>query len=344
MSQDPDRPRASAPASSRREFLAALAGAVALGRETLAMQAPGRGGIPVRPLGRSGASVSIVGYGGWDCVIGDSEADCIARLHEAIDLGITFMDNAWEYHDGRAEEVMGRALAAPGMRDRVFLMTKVCARDYAGAKRQIEDSLRRLRTERVDLLQFHAIQYADDPERVFDPERGGMKAALEARREGKVRFLGFSGHRDPRTHLRMIGMHPWDTVQMPLNLLDAQYRSFEKAVLPVCREKGIGALGMKSLAGQDARLPRDLKLDWELCRRYAMSLPVSTTICGMQTREEMRSMVRIARDFKPLVAADVERLLVATAAAAGDGHIEEYKDPKSGYGCSYQDAVLKAEA
>jgi predicted aldo/keto reductase-like oxidoreductase len=285
-----------------------------------------------------------VGYGGWDCVIGDSEADCIARLHEAIDLGITFMDNAWEYNEGRSEEFMGKALAAPGRRDQVFLMTKVCARDYTGAKRQIEESLRRLRTDRVDLLQFHAIQYADDPERVFDPERGGMKAALEAKAAGKVRFLGFSGHRDPQTHLRMIGMHPWDTVQMPLNLLDAQYRSFEKTVLPVCREKGIGALGMKSLAGQDARLPRDVKVDWELCRRYAMSLPVSTTICGMQTREEMRGMARIARGFKPLSAADVEELLGASKTAAADGRIEEYKDPKSGYGCSYQDAVLKAEA
>ena len=171
-----------------------------------------------------------------------------------------------------------------------------------------------------------------------------MKAALEARKAGKVRFLGFSGHRDPQTHLRMIGMHPWDSVQMPLNLLDAQYRSFEKEVLPVCREKGIGALGMKSLAGQDARLPRDLKLDWELCRRYAMSLPVATTICGMQTREEMRGMVRIAQGFVPLTAPEVERLLGVAKGPAQDGHIEEYKDPKSGYGCSYQDAVLKAEA
>jgi len=335
---DSGRPTASTTQPSRRTFLSALAGVLALGRETLAMQNPGPSGIPLRPLGRSGASVSIVGYGGWDCVIGHGEAECIGRLHEAIDLGITFMDNGWEYHDGRAEELMGKALAAPGRRDQVFLMTKVCARDYTGAKRQIEDSLRRLRTDRIDLLQFHAIQYADDP------ERGGMKAALEAKKAGKVRFFGFSGHRDPQTHLRMIGMHPWDTVQMPLNLLDAQYRSFEKAVLPVCREKGIGALGMKSLAGQDARLPRDLKVDWELCRRYAMSLPVSTTICGMQTREEVRGMARIARGFTPLTAPDVERLLGVAKQPAQDGHIEEYKDPKSGYGCSYQDGVLKAEA
>lgn len=329
---------------SRRRFLGGLAGALALGRETLAMQKPGPAGIPLRPLGRADVSVSIVGYGGWDCPIADSEAEAIARVHLAIDEGITFFDNAWEYHDGRAEEVMGKALAAPGRRAKAFLMTKVCARDYAGVRRQLEDCLRRLRTDHVDLLQFHAIQYDDDPRRVFDPEKGGLRAALEARQAGKLRFLGFSGHRDPQTHLRMIGMpHAWDTVQMPLNILDAQYKSFEKAVLPVCREKGIGVLGMKSLAGQDARLPRDLKLDWELCRRYAMSLPVSTTICGMQSREELLGMVRIARDFKPLVAADIERLLGVARLPAQEGRIEEYKDPKSGYGCSYQDAVLKAD-
>jgi predicted aldo/keto reductase-like oxidoreductase len=140
------------------------------------------------------------------------------------------------------------------------------------------------------------------------------------------------------------GPHPWDTVQMPLNILDAQYRSFEKAVLPVCREKGIAALGMKSLAGQDARLPRDLKLDWELCRRYAMSLPVATTICGMQSREEVMGMVRIARGFRPLTESDVQRLLDSAKDAAQKAEIEEYKDPRSGYGCSYQDQVLRARS
>jgi predicted aldo/keto reductase-like oxidoreductase len=224
-------------------------------------------------------------------------------------------------------------------------MTKVCARDYDGARKQIDESLRRLRTDRVDLLQFHAIQYADDLERVFDPEKGGLRAALEAREAGKVRFLGFSGHRDPQTHARMIDMpHAWDTVQMPLNILDAHYRSFQSVVLPLCRQKGIAALGMKSLAGQDARLPRDLKVGWELCRRYAMSLPVATTICGMQSREELLGMVRIAREFEPLTEAGVEALLDRSEAAALRAEIEEYKDPRSGYGCSYQDAVLKAEA
>ena len=209
---------------SRREFLGTLAGAVAFAPQVLAMQKPGPAGVPVRPLGRADATVSIVGYGGWDCPIAENETEAIARMHLAIDEGITFFDNAWEYHEGRAEEVMGKALAASSWRDRVFLMTKVCARDYAGVKQQIDESLKRLRTDRVDLLQFHAIQYADDPERIFDPEKGGLKAALEARTAGKVRFLGFSGHRDPQTHARMIRMphdvgHGADAAQHPRRAL-----------------------------------------------------------------------------------------------------------------------------
>jgi predicted aldo/keto reductase-like oxidoreductase len=332
------------PRASRRAFLGSLASALALAPQVRAMQKAGPGGIPVRPLGRTGASVSIVGYGGWDAPIAPTEAEAIARMHLAIDEGITFFDNGWEYHDGRAEEVMGKALQAPSRRDRVFLMTKVCARDYAGAKRQIDESLARLRTDRVDLLQFHAVQYEDDIERILDPEKGGLRAALEAKKAGKLRFLGFSGHRDPQTHARMInGPHPWDTVQMPLNILDAQYKSFENIVLPLCRRKGIGALGMKSLAGQDGRIARELKIDWELCRRYAMSLPVATTICGMQSREELLGMVRIARDFAPLTEAEVEALLDRAEEAAGKAEIEEYKKPTSGYGCSYRDAEAKAK-
>lgn len=322
--------------SSRREFLGALAGAVAFGPEVLAMQKPGPAGLPHRPIGRKGETVSIVGFGGWDAGIHDRDEDAIALIHEAIDGGITFFDNAWEYNDGRSEEIVGKALASSGRRDRVFVMTKVCARDYGDVKRQFEQSLRRLRTDHVDLLQFHAIQYDDDPRRVFDPEKGGMKAVLEAREAGQLRYIGFSGHRDPKKHLEMIGMpHEWDTVQMPLNIMDVHYRSFEKNVLPVCREKGISVLGMKSLAGQNARIPRDLPVDWELCRRYALSLPVTTVICGMQNRDEVQGMLRIARDFTPLGPADVDRLLRISEGPAQDGHIEQYKNPASGYGCSY---------
>jgi uncharacterized protein len=328
---------------SRREFLATLAGVVALGAETLAMQTPGPAGIPLRPLGSTGASIPIVGYGGWDSVAGKTDAESITLMHEAIDLGITFWDNAWEYHDGRAEEVMGKAFDSAARRDKVFLMTKACARDYAGFQRQFDDSLRRLRTDHVDLLQFHAIQYDGDPERVCDPERGGLKAALEARKAGKLRFLGFSGHMDPQVHLRMLAKHDWNSVQMPLNVLDAHYLSFEKTVVPEARRRGIGVLGMKSLGGQDARIPRDLGLSVELCRRYAMSLPVSTTICGMQNRDELRQMAEIARGFTPLTTGEIERLLVGSRAQAADGHIEAYKNRKGGYGCSYHADVLKTE-
>jgi predicted aldo/keto reductase-like oxidoreductase len=331
-------------APSRREFLQTLAGVVALGSETLAMQTPGPAGIPLRPLGNSGASVSIVGFGGWDTVVDKTEAEAISILHEAIDSGITFWDNAWEYHGGRAEEVMGKAFDTPSRRAKVFQMTKVCARDYEGVRRQIDECLRRLRTDHVDLLQFHAIQYDGDPARVMDPDRGGLKAALEAKKAGKLRFLGFSGHMDPQVHLALLGAFEWNSVQMPLNVLDAHYLSFEKTVLPEARKRGTGVLGMKSLAGQDARIPRDLGISVELCRRYAMSLPVSTTICGMQNRDELRQMVAIGRGFRPLTSEEVERLLAASKGAAQDGHIEEYKNRKGGYGCSYHAEVLAAEA
>jgi predicted aldo/keto reductase-like oxidoreductase len=333
----------SMPRTSRRDFLATIAGGLALGAQTRAMQIPGPSGIPLRPLGKTGVSVSIVGFGGWDAGIHETDEKGVALLHEALDGGIAFWDNAWEYNGGRSEEVMGKALA--GRRDKVFLMTKVCARDADGVRRQLNDSLRRLRTDHVDLLQFHAIQYDGDARRIFDPDTGGLKVVLEAKKAGKLRFIGFTGHRDPKIHLEMLGMpHPWDTVQMPLNILDAHYRSFEKTVLPVAREKGVGILGMKSLAGQDARLPRDVNVGWELCRRYAMSLPVSTVICGLQTSEEVQGLIRIARNFAPLTSSEVERLLDTSRAPAQSGAIEVYKNPTSGYGCSHHSGWLKANA
>jgi aryl-alcohol dehydrogenase-like predicted oxidoreductase len=319
-----------------------VASGLAFGGQVRAMQSAGPSGIPLRPLGKTGASVSIVGFGGWDAGVHDSDDKGVALLHEALDGGISFWDNAWEYNKGRSETVMGKALDGSSRRGKVFLMTKVCARDYEGVRRQIDESLGRLRTDHVDLLQFHAIQYEGDADRIFDPDRGGLKAVLEARTAGKLRFIGFSGHRDPKIHLDMIGRpHAWDTVQMPLNLLDAHYRSFEQAVLPVCREKAIGVLGMKSLAGQNGRLARELNVGWELCRRYAMSLPVSCVICGMQSREEVQGMIRIARDFTPLTQAEVRRLLDTSRGVAEQGTVEAYKDPKSFYGCSWHSSVLK---
>jgi aryl-alcohol dehydrogenase-like predicted oxidoreductase len=330
--------------TTRRHFIKTLMTGVAMGPVVTRFQLFSPAGIPTRPLGNTGERVSIIGYGGWDTVVGKSTGESIRHIHRAIDGGITFFDNAWEYHDGRSEEVMGKALAQEGYRNRVFLMTKVCARDYDGVKKQVDESLKRLQTDHVDLLQFHSIQYPDDPQRIFDPEKGGMKAVLEARQEGKLRFIGFSGHMFPEKHLEMINMpFEWNTVQMPLNILDAHYKSFQHQVLPVLNQKNIGALGMKSLTGQDARLPRELNISAELCRRYALSLPVSTVICGTQTFEELESDMAIARDFKPLSEEEIGYLLDIAREPARDGHIEEYKNPLGFYGCSYHKKILKGE-
>lgn len=327
---------------TRRSILAALAGVAACADEVLAMQQPSPSGIPTRPLGSTGVRVPIVGYGGWHAVAEKSDEESIRLMHEAIDLGITFFDNAWEYHGGRAEEVMGRALSSSSRREQVFLMTKICARDYEGAKKHIDDSLRRLRTDRIDLLQFHAIQYEGDAQRIFE---GGLRAALEARQAGKVRFLGFTGHRNPKAHLEMLGLqHDWDSVQMPLSVLDASHQSFEKEVLPVCRKRGIAVLGMKSLGGGMQAPVVRAGVSVELARRYAMSLPVATTICGILNREQLHFMARIARNFRPLGAEEVAVLLRKAQPAAASGRLEAYKDPKQGYGCSYHERVLQSNA
>lgn len=330
----------SLPRPTRRRVLAAFAGAAAFSGDVLALQQPGPGGIPTRPLGKTGVRVSLIGYGGWHAVAKKSDEESIRLMHEAVDLGITFFDNAWEYHDGRAEEVMGRALQANSLRGKVFLMTKVCARDYAGARKHIEDSLRRLRTDRIDLLQFHAIQYEGDAKRILD---GGLKAALEAREAGKVRFIGFTGHRDPKAHLEMLALEfPWDTVQMPLNVLDSSYRSFEQEVLPVCLKRNIGALGMKALGGgMDAPVIR-AGVSAELGRRYAMSLPVATVICGILNREQLLFHANLARHFKPLSPREFTAVVRRASPDAADGRLEAYKDPKQGYGCSYHSRVLQS--
>jgi len=327
---------------SRRKFIKTLMAGVSMGPVVINYQRNNTGGIPTRPLGSTGEHVSILGYGGWDTAVPE-ERDSIYMIHEAIDAGVTFFDNAWEYNNGRSEEVVGKALAQNGYRKKVFLMTKVCARDYEGAKKHIADSLRRLKTDYVDLMQFHSIQYEGDPERIFDPEKGGMKAVLEAKKEGKLRYIGFSGHMFPEMHLQMIDMFKWDTVQLPLNIMDAHHNSFQKKVLPILNERKIGPLGMKSLAGQNARISRELNVPVQLCRKYSLSLPVSTVICGMQNLEELRSDLKVARDFKPLDEEQINELLDTSLEPSRDGHIEQYKNPQSGFGCSYHSRVLREE-
>jgi len=317
---------------NRREFLKAWAAALAatgLGSAVLADQHDSAAGIPTRPLGKSGARVSIVGLGGYHIGVPEKK-QAIALMHEAIDEGMTFFDNAWDYHDGGSEEVMGEALATGGRRQKVFLMTKVCARDYQGARQHLEDSLRRLRTEVIDLWQFHEINWDVDPDWIFD--RGALKCAVEARKAGKVRHIGFTGHRDPAHQLKMLTKpFEWDSVQVPINALDAHFRSFQQSVVPECTRRKIGVIGMKALAG--GTIPDKLQIDAALCRRFALSLPISTLVCGIRSREELQQDLALARGFKPLVADEINQLLAETKVPAVDGKLEPFKTTE--YGSAY---------
>lgn len=309
---------------NRREFLRTALGHLALvgsGAPLIAAQREGPGGIPTRPLGKTGERVSILGLGGWH--IGTlPEAEAISVMHEAIDEGITFFDNAWDYHQGGSEELMGKALSVGGRRDKVFLMTKNCARDEEGSRRHLEDSLRRLKTDRIDLWQFHEINYEDDAAWIV--ERGPLKVAMEARKAGKVRFVGFTGHKDIRYHLDMLSKpFEWDTVQMPINVLDAHYRSFQKEVVPECDRRQIGVIGMKGLAG--GAIPKEVGITAEECRRYALSLPISTLVCGIASRDNLKQDLGIARNFKSMSKDELAGLLVKSQGAGREGRYERFK-------------------
>jgi aryl-alcohol dehydrogenase-like predicted oxidoreductase len=217
-----------------------VAGAAALGLGAGAGAADNAKGLPTRPLGKTGVNVSILCLGGWHIGSVKDEKEAIKIMHTAIDEGMTFFDNAWDYHDVRSEEIMGKALATGGRRQKVFLMTKNCGRDAATSRQHLEDSLRRLKTDHLDLWQFHEINYDNDPDWIFD--KGAMAEALKAQKEGKVRFIGFTGHKSPHIHLKMLGMHKWDTAQMPNNVADAHFRSFQKQVVPVCLKKSLKAI------------------------------------------------------------------------------------------------------
>jgi predicted aldo/keto reductase-like oxidoreductase len=329
----------------KRPFEEVVAEAEALTGHAAAMQRPGPAGIPLRPLGKTGEWITMIGVGGWDSVVDKTDAEGVALLREAYDLGITFWDNAWEYHAGRAEEVMGRALAEGGLREGVFLMTKVCARDAVGFRRQLDDCLRRLRTDCIDLIQLHSIQYPGDRQRYFDHETGAMEAALDALAAGKFRYLGFTGHMDPDDHQTMLDTpYQWATVQMPINLVDAHKLGFQHRILPQCVARQIGALGMKSLGGNQGRFPAALQIDGETLRRYAMSLPVSSLVCGMQTREELQGMVRLARQFSPLRGEELRATLALTREVEDHGHLEEFKVRDGAFGCSYHGPLLQSSA
>ena len=280
-------------------------------------------GMPVRPLGNTGVDVSILGFGGGHfCRKHVSEAMSVRLVQTAVDEGVRFMDNAWEYHDGESERRMG--LALEGRRDKVVLMTKVCGRDRATAERHLHESLGRLRTDMIDVWQFHEINYDNDPEWICGPG-GALEAAVAAREAGKIRFIGFTGHKSPHILLKMLEQDfPWDTCQMPINVLDARFRSFQQHVLPELNRRNIAALGMKSLGG-DGQLVSDAGLTPRQCRRYALSQGISTLITGIESLDNLRQDVEIARNFTPLSDAEQAELIQRTQACAGDGRFEWFK-------------------
>jgi predicted aldo/keto reductase-like oxidoreductase len=283
--------------------------------------------IPRRRLGSTGETVTLVGLGGWHMARpGLPEQDSVRLVRSAIDAGITFLDNCWDYNGGESERRMGLALAE-GYRERAFLMTKIDGRTREAAARQIDDSLRRLRTDRIDLMQLHEVIHPDDPERAFRPG-GAIEALAEARRAGKVRFVGFTGHKSPSFHLAMLDAADahgfrFDTVQMPLNVLDAHFDSFERRVLPRLVEAGIAPIAMKPMG--EGRIVYEGIASAEECLRYAMSLPVSVVITGCESPERVAQAARLAAGFRPMAEAEISRLLARTEERARGGASERYK-------------------
>jgi aryl-alcohol dehydrogenase-like predicted oxidoreductase len=283
--------------------------------------------MPYRVLGRTGEWVSAIGLGGWHLGLKHvDEALSIRLVRAAIDRGINFMDNSWDYNDGQSELRMGRALG-DGYRQRVFLMTKIDGRSKREAARQLDESLRRLRTDRIDLVQHHEILRYEDPHRIFD-EEGANAALLQARQAGKLRYIGFTGHKDPRIHLHMLEVaaergFAFDTVQMPLNVMDAHHRSFEKLVLPELVKRQIGVLGMKPLA--NGIILRSQTVTAIECLHYALNLPTSVVITGIDSMDILEQAVEVARSFRPLSERDLEALRARTAGAASRGEFEPFK-------------------
>jgi aryl-alcohol dehydrogenase-like predicted oxidoreductase len=280
-----------------------------------------------RELGRTGERVSALGLGGWHLGLPNvDEALSLRLVRGAVDGGITFMDNSWDYNGGASETRMGKALR-DGYRDRVFLMTKIDGRSRKEATRQLEESLRRLRTDRIDLVQHHEVLRFEDPHRIFDPE--GAQAALEdARTAGKLRFIGFTGHKDPAIHLHMLAVakehgRTLDTAQMPLNVMDAHYHSFEQLVVPVCAREGIGVLSMKPMA--NGIILKSGTVSAVECLTYALSLPTCVVITGCDSMPILEQALNLLRTFRPLDDAEKQTLLARTKDAAAHGEFEPFK-------------------
>jgi predicted aldo/keto reductase-like oxidoreductase len=277
-----------------------------------------------RTLGKTGERVSAIGLGGAHVARPKDPAETTRIIHAAIDGGITFMDNCWDYHGGQAEVKMGSALTG-GYRERVFLMTKIDGHTREAAAAQIDQCLQRLQTDHIDLMQLHEMIRIDDPERVFAPN-GAIEALVAAREAGKIRYIGFTGHKHPEVHLKMLNQgFDFDTVQMPLNVMDHHFRSFEARVLPVLVERNIGVLGMKPLAS--GRIPKEGTITAEECLCYALTLPTSVVITGCENMRDLQQALDVGGSFTPLSETEIEdlRRRATTVSGAEGGVIEGWK-------------------
>jgi aryl-alcohol dehydrogenase-like predicted oxidoreductase len=311
---------------SRREFLGVTASLLVAGRLSAAAKAESKNGIPHRALGRTGEKVSLIGLGGYHLGMQSDPDESIRIIRTGIDEGINFFDNCWDYNDGESEIRMGRALR-DGYRDKAFLMTKIDGRTKTAAAAQLNESLRRLQTDRIDLLQFHEVIRDSDPDRIF-AKGGAMEVVLEAKKAGKVRFIGFTGHKSPDIHLKMLATaaqhgFTFDAVQMPLNVMDAHFNSFEKKVLPALTKGGVGVLGMKPMGdhfilGSKTATPVE-------CLHYSMNLPTSVVITGCDSLPILDQALQAARTFQPMDSSQLAALLARTAKAAEAGQFELYK-------------------
>ena len=282
--------------------------------------------VPMRVLGRSGEKVSVVGLGGYHLGMQADEQESIRIIRTALDSGINFLDNCWDYNGGQSEVRMGKALR-DGYRQKAFLMTKIDGQTRQAASQQLKESLRRLQTDHIDLLQFHEVIRDTDPDRIF-AKGGGMEAVLDAKKQGKIRYIGFTGHKSPDVHLKMLNTgfahkFTFDAVQMPLNVMDAHFNSFEKKVLPVLVEHKIGVLGMKPM-GDKLILKSKTATPIE-CLHYAMNLPTSVVITGCDSMDILHQALEAARTFKPMSSTEIASLLGKTAPAAKEGEFERYK-------------------
>ncbi|MCW5977481.1 MAG: aldo/keto reductase [Bryobacteraceae bacterium] len=320
---------------SRRGFLRgamSVASVAALAEEAMAQTGASGSGVPTRALGKTGERVSVLGLGGAHAGGIKDDAEAIRLMHAAIDEGVTFFDNAWEYNGGRSEELMGKALSMDGKRKQVFLMTKYCEPTYEGAMKNLEDSLTKMKTDHLDLWQIHEMNNDNDPEWVF--ERGAVKAAHDAKKQGKVRYIGFTGHKDPRIHMDMLTRKyegkpvDWDAAQMPVNVMDAHFRSFQNNVIPACLKRKIGVIGMKGLGGGRGNLLGKSGLTFEECINWCLNTPVATQIVGFTSVDQLKEGAKLAREFKPMAADVRQKLLARTREEAGDGRYELFKSTK----------------